>query len=309
MRTDFRMDFRDGSRTMPPVETASQTGRPMRAGFTLIELMIVVAIIAILISILLPALGAARDQAKAVKCLANLKRIGFAGIMYVNDNGVYPPMRLKEVRGQTYVNVYGRTKPRWQWFFDHGIGPVINPTPYGGMPFGDSQTTTLTNNYFSCPSLTGEFARDIRNGAYGYNHQYLGDSRTENGRFPNFPVRESRITHAAATVLVADSRGGALGHGKHSYSLDPPRLATEVGATHHGPNPSKPLEGLGHSPAESRHRGKANVAFTDGHAEARTLRQLGYQVNNADSDRPDVQPDGPEASNHLWTGKGRDPLR
>ncbi len=294
---------------MPAVETVSQTRRPKRAGFTLIELMIVVAIIAILISMLLPALGAARDQAKAVKCLSNLRRIGMAGIVYSQENNVYPPFRLKETRGQTYVNVYGRQKPRWQWFFDHGIGPVISPTPYGGMPFGDSQTTTLTNDYFSCPSLGGEFARDIRNGAYGYNYQYLGNSRTTARGFENFPVTESRIRNPAMTVLVADSRGGALGHGKHSYSLDPPRLATEVGATSFGPGGTKPLEELGHSPAESRHRGKANVAFTDGHAEARTLRQLGYHVNNPESAQPDVIADGPEATNQLWTGKGHDPLR
>ena len=163
----------------------------------------------------------------------------------------------------------------------------------------------MTNDYFTCPSLRGEFARDIRNGAYGYNYQYLGNSRVTAGRFEHFPVSEARVRHAVSTVLVGDSRGGAARHGKHSYSLDPPRLATEVGATHHGPNAGKPLEALGHSPAEARHRGKANIVFCDGHAEPMALDRLGYDVNAAG----EVVPDGAQARNHLWTGRGTDPLR
>ncbi|MFH1747187.1 MAG: type II secretion system protein [Planctomycetota bacterium] len=55
-------------------------------GFTLIELLVVVAIIAMLISILLPALGAARDKAKDTVCASNLRQIGLATEYYVRDN-------------------------------------------------------------------------------------------------------------------------------------------------------------------------------------------------------------------------------
>ena len=87
--------FPDQFDATDPIKFARVQRKPShQMGFTLIELLVVISIISLLISILLPALGAARKTAESVKCLANLRQLGVSMHTYAADyNDTMPPGR------------------------------------------------------------------------------------------------------------------------------------------------------------------------------------------------------------------------
>ncbi len=109
--------------------------------FALIELLVVISIIAILAALLLPALGAARNKAKSVRCTGNLKQMGNAFSMYTVDYADWVPThRMDEVpNGQ---NQYG-----W-WFCRDGLGGYLNFK--GGRNYS-WLNYSWKNTVFDCP--------------------------------------------------------------------------------------------------------------------------------------------------------------
>ncbi len=157
---------------------------------------------------------------------------------------------------------------------------------------------------------------DERNHAYGYNYQFLGNSRQTRSRYHNFPVNRSRIRNFGETVLGGDALGTAAGlprgeqreysndgrHfaelGNHSYTLDPPRLTAR----------SDRGSGDAGSPRTAlapRHGGRANAVFCDGHAETSTPEKFGYRIL-PDGAYVDLQEVENPPTNRLFSGTGRD---
>lgn len=135
----------------------TQTRRRRRPAFTLIELLVVVAIIALLISILLPSLSRAREQAKIAKCLANLRSLQIANQTYFNENNDRYPMLSKTSGGTVGLcswSYAGKTaNTYWQsfyggiFFFRTTEKPVNKTLMSGGELKHDSEVPIC-----KCPS-------------------------------------------------------------------------------------------------------------------------------------------------------------
>src|SRR5690606_12275553 len=130
----------------------ASTGSVYRSGFTLVELLVVIGIIALLVGILLPALNKARQHANAVKCASNLRQIAVGWLMYANDNrGISVPGRMAK-GGTNLYDVGNGMQYRPRWFITLGAQSGIYAYDQPSTDPADDNTKLVDNEVFVCPS-------------------------------------------------------------------------------------------------------------------------------------------------------------
>ncbi len=172
------------------MKTSRKSRNPL--GFTLIELLVVIGIIAILASMLLPALNKAMGTARKIKCAGNLKQLYMPFFSYADDNDEYLIPSNGQAAWTPSANaVYAAKKQEW----------VV--TIYERNP-GDSFNYRNTKSLFYCPEQQRELSTAVPHARQSYGALYYGilhvpfDSGYRCARL-------SEIKHSSNTYLIGDT--------------------------------------------------------------------------------------------------------
>ena len=219
--------------------------------FTLIELLIVVAIIAILAGMILPVLSKARERAHTISCLNQTKQISLGFISYIGDYDNWtPPYR------------YPFENPQSLWvtlLSSNDYVPCrifICPSIYRITNFEASIIGTK-KSYADTSTPHSLYAAQYI--SYGYNYLYLGSDGGDNKPTPT--TKYQLIKRPSQKVLIADAISSAYTPMRGSY-----RIA-----------PTIKLSSGGYTDINDRHQNSASIAWVDGHSSIESKARMRIQ--------------------------------
>jgi prepilin-type N-terminal cleavage/methylation domain-containing protein/prepilin-type processing-associated H-X9-DG protein len=260
----------------------------LHRGFTLIELLVVISIIALLISILLPALAKARQSSQRVQCATNIRQNLICFVSYSNDfksnlpddgyeasaaGGFYA--RLINGYSNTYNgNTPANTKPR-------GLGSLF----YGGY------MTSLLGSY--CPAETGaQFNETLKSRAIstGYNNRSAFRAAIDNNSisiWSSYNVRTNRWVQDGGGPSTPALSTALASHQNYLYNFEKLPLsrfsaAAIISDTFTQPSSAAPFNWM-----QYYHREGMTVGFADGHA--KYLDDTNKQIFSLRSTNPSIQ--------------------